>query len=199
MRPEESSYWDEVATSKGVGGNPSDFNDNIWKRCEIVRRILEHRPINARVLEIGCGHGLTPNVVKMATLGNFRYTGTDVSPKFCEFMKDRFGMDAVNTDILKLPDGPFDMIWAFDTLEHVRPEDREAGYKEIDRVLSKENGVILLNLPRDESGHDEKFDWGVGDQDVAWLASIVKGRIFKMEHYHIEEIGLSYSWVEIRR
>lgn len=197
MRAEESKYWDHVA--KVVkGGNVDGIKDNIWKRSYIVSKILNHRPIKARVLEIGVGQGLAAATVNLLTLGNISYTGTDVSPEFCSFVNRRWGLKAVNTDILKLPDGPFDMVWAFDTLEHVRPEEREAGYKEIDRVLDK-HGVILLNVPREDSEHEEEFDWGQDDNDILNLARITKTKVSKWERYTLEEVDRSYLWVELVR
>ncbi len=197
MRKTESDYWDKVAIEvKGNGAG--ELTDNIWKRCEIIRRILKHRPANARILEIGVGQGLTAAVINLALLGNMKYVATDVSPAFCQFVSEKWHIPVVHTDILKLPDGPFDMIWAFDTLEHVRHEDRAAGYAEINRVLA-ENGIILLNLPLSESEHVDEFEWGITDQSVTDLAKSVNGRISNWEMYAIEEIGRVYAWVEITR
>jgi SAM-dependent methyltransferase len=197
LRPSESEYWDHVATEvkgKGVG----DLNDNVWKRCAIVSRILAHRPIHARILEIGVGQGLGAAVVNLVTLGNISYVGTDVSVEFCKFVQRRWKLDVANTDILSLPDGPFDMIWAFDTLEHVRPEDRPDGYKEMGRVLA-EHGVILINAPLDESKHESEFDWGMEDREVFDLADAVGGRISKWERYRVPEVKRDYLWAEITR
>jgi SAM-dependent methyltransferase len=199
MREDESQYWDAVAIKKGVEGDFSaNFNDNIWKRAEQTSRILAHRPVDARVLEIGCGHGLLPSMIRGLLLGNFHYTGTDVSAKFCEFMKRQWGLTAVHTDITALPDGPYDMVWLFDTLEHIRPEDREFGYAEISRVLA-DTGVVLLNLPLDGSDHVDEFERGVSMRDCARLAEVIGGVVYKSEIYQIEEQGLSFCWVEIRR
>lgn len=199
MRADECQYWDDVAVKKGVEGDfYANFNDNVWKRAEQASRILAHRPVNARVLEIGCGHGLLPVTIKGLMLGNFHYTGTDVSAKFCEFMKSRWQLNAVHTDITKLPDGPFDMVWLFDTLEHIRLEDREFGYAEINRVLA-DTGVVLLNLPLDDSHHADEFERGVSMRDCARLAEVIGGVVYKSEVYQIEEQKLSFCWVEIRR
>jgi SAM-dependent methyltransferase len=197
VRPEESAYWDYVATEvKGHGKN--DLNDNIWKRCEILSRILSHRPIGAKVLEIGVGQGLGAAVFNLITLGHNQYIGTDVSAEFCNFVTKRWKLPVVQTDIKNLPDGPFDMVWAFDTLEHVRPEDRKAGYAEIGRVLAHD-GIVLINMPLDESGHDSKFDWGMKESEAFDLADCIGGHVMVFDPYDIPEIKKSYAWVEIRR
>ena len=197
MRPEESAYWDHVAVHvKGKGRG--ELNDNIWKRCEIVGRVLAHRPVHARILEIGAGQGLGAAVVNLCTNGRMQYTGTDVSAEFCKFVALRWKLNVAQTDILNLPDGPFDMIWAFDTLEHVRPEDRPAGYREMGRVLGP-HGLVLLNVPMDESGHPDEFDWGMKEREVFDIAEATNTRVVKFEPYHIEEVGLSYLWAELLR
>ncbi len=197
MRQSEKDYWDQVAVEV-KGKNSGELTDNIWKRAEIIRRILKHRPVDARILEIGVGQGLTAAVLNLALLGNMKYIATDVSPAFCQFVSDKWKIPVVNTDILALPDGPFDMIWAFDTLEHVRHEDRAAGYAEINRVLA-DTGVILLNLPLSESAHVDEFEWGITDQSVAELAKAVNGRISVWEMYEVHEVNRLYAWVEIVR
>lgn len=199
MRDAESQYWDKVCQRLKTDAN-GNIIDNVRKRCEIVRRILAHRPFDARVLEIGVGHALTAHVVNSTLLGNLYYVGTDVSPEFCKAVQQKFRLSVVNTDIMALPtaDGGFHMVWAFDTLEHVRPEDRAAGYAEIARVLAPD-GIVMLNLPLNESGHAEEFDWGITDQDVAELAKAIGGRVGKWEVYDIPEIERSYAWVEITR
>lgn len=181
---------------KGKGKN--ELHDNVWKRCAIVSRILAHRPIGARVLEIGIGQGLGAAVVNLVTLGHMSYVGTDISIKACEFANRRWKIKTVQTDILNLPEGPFDMIWAFDTLEHVRPEDRLSGYKEMSRVLAK-HGLILLNVPLDESHHEEEFDWGMKPQEVFDIAEATGCVVTKYEPYALEEVGLSFLWAELSR
>jgi SAM-dependent methyltransferase len=199
MRESESKYWDHVALNlKGIASG--NINDNILKRCEVVRRILAHRPEKAKVLEIGAGLAMAAQAVNTVLLGNFHYIGTDVSPEFCKYVEQKFRFTMYHADILQLPacEGGFDMVWAFDTLEHVRPEDRAAGYLEIGRVLAP-HGVVLLNLPLDDCGHLDEFDHGITDQDAAELAKAIGGRISKWEVYRIEEQGLTFAWVEIVR
>lgn len=197
MRAEESKYWDHIAVEVKGRGN-GNITDNIWKRCEIVSRILAHRPIDLNILEIGAGQGMAAAVLNLVTLGHIKYTGTDVSPAFCEFVRTKWKLPMVNTDVLKLPDGPFDMIWAFDTLEHVRPEERMAGYAEIGRVMA-DRGLIFLNVPLNESRHEAEFDWGMHEREVFDIAEATKTIVQKFDPYDIPEVKRSYLWVELRR
>jgi hypothetical protein len=197
LRPEESAYWDGIAV-KVKGRDRGELNDNIWKRCAIVSRILAHRPCHARVLEIGAGQGLGAATVNLVTLGNLKYVGTDVSPVFCDFVAKRWKLEVVNTDILALPTGTFDMIWAFDTLEHVRPEDRKQGYANMGKALA-EHAVILINAPLNESAHDGEFDWGMNPREVFEIADATGTVVTKYEPYEVPEVERSYLWAELTR
>lgn len=196
MRPEETNYWDGVALERCGNGN---LVDNIHKRGEVVRRILEHKPIGKRILEIGTGVGLAAAAVDLLTLGNIGYLGTDVSGEFCKFVCERWKLNMVHTDVCRLPvgDGCVDQVWAFDSLEHVRPEDRSRGWAEIARVLAPD-GKVLINMPLDESAHDNEFDHQFGDRDVNDLAEAVGG-IAVAHRYEIPEQNLRFNFVVISR
>lgn len=187
-------YWDKVAGQRTDG----KFNDNIWKRSEIVRRILEWQPIGASILEIGVGNGLAAAVINLLTLGNIKYTGTDVSGVFADFVRKRWKLNIVKTDAGYLPDGPFDMVWAFDTLEHVHPGKRLEAYAEINRVLANP-GLIMLNVPLSESQHDMHFDFPFGSSDIAQLANACGAHIAKCERYEIPDIDRAYQFVVLQR
>lgn len=194
MNPRESAYWDaEAANRSGL------LQDNVWKRCEIVSRILRSRPVHARILEIGVGQGTAAAVTNLVTLGLIDYTGTDVSEAFCKFVHDNWRLNTVHTDVRALPDGPFEMVWCFDSLEHVRPEEREAGNAEIARVLD-EHAVIMINAPwGNESLHDDEFDWPYDESDIIALQRATGTTIARWEHYSLTERVGSYLWVELAR
>lgn len=194
MRPSESTYWDAVATE-----SINTRVENAPKRAQIVKRILETvPPMGKKVLEIGVGKGIVANAVNAAICWHMTYTGTDVSKAFCDFAHEKLELNVVHTDILALPDGPFDQVWAFDSLEHVRHDDRIAGYREIDRVLAK-RGLVMLNLPLEESSHISEFDHGITDRDVIDLAEVIHGRVMSWEVYGVPEVKRQYAFVVIGR
>ena len=199
MNPLESKYWDSQAELSIREGN-QPMRDNVPKRAEIVSRILKHRPYMINILEIGCGLGIAAASVNLSTLGMSKFTLTDVSKKYCDFVRERWRLETVHTDITKLPDGPFDMIWCFDSLEHVHPDDREAGFREMSRVLNKP-GLILINSPSmdDFSGHDNKFDHYFDSEHLLQVNRVCGTNILKWEPYIIHEIKRSYTWLELIR
>ena len=106
------------------------------------------------ILDIGCGAG--GNIKILGEFGSV--TGLDISEEALKFarthgvFKDLILGDA---EYLPFPDGAFDLVSAFDVLEHV-PDDRKA-ITEIFRVL-KRGGYALITVPAHRwlwSRHDE--------------------------------------------
>lgn len=182
LREPEVAYWGHVARDiKLVDG---EITDNIWKRQELVRRLLDYNWIGETVLEIGVGGGLTAAVLNLLVLGKMNYLGTDVAPEFCDYANKRWKFQMVMADVTHIPAEPaqFTRILAFDTLEHVRPEDREAGNKEIKRLLAP-YGMVMLNIPVEGSAHDDEFDHGYTRDDAEKLADDAGLKIVRWEPY----------------
>jgi len=190
VRPEEAAYWDLQA---------ANLCDNIWKRQWIARHLLELPLIGKRILEIGVGPGNTFGAINTIFLGNIKYMGTDVSPKYCEFAKSAWGLTVKNADIREIPadDDAFDYVVALDSLEHVRPEDRPQGYREIDRVLRKDKGKIVINMPLTVSEHDQQFDHGFNERDFLDLLTRLNMQCEEFRRYRMKTSDgtiLIYGW-----
>jgi SAM-dependent methyltransferase len=193
MSDVRTTYWDAVASV-----SISTRRENILKRCEIVRRILERPPMNERVLEIGVGKGYMATAVSAACCGSMKYIGTELAQEFIDFCKNMAGLNVIKTDILSLPDGPFDQVWLFDTMEHVAKDERQRAYQEINRVLA-EHAIICLHLPLSESEHFDEFDPGIEDSEVMELAVVCGCRVVKWEAYTIQVMKRSYAYVVLQR
>ena len=181
MREGEPEYWDSVSrqTSLRNGG----LRDNWPKRRKLGEMLMRWDWVGANVLEIGVGCGVTAAMLSLACGRMWEYIGTDVSQEFIS-QAGHFGLDVVQADILSLPEGRFNRVLALDSLEHVHPDDRDAGYKAIaDRM---ETGALLfINMPYDESSHDMKFDHGIGLEDLVLFEK--KGlNLLKYEHYTLK-------------
>lgn len=190
VRPEEAAYWDAQAAK---------LCDNIWKRQWIVRKLLGFHLIGRRVLEIGVGPGNTFGAIGVVLLGNIKYMGTDVSAKYCEWNRKTWKADVRQADIREIPaeDNWFDYVVALDSLEHVRREDRPQGYKEIDRVLKRKDGKVIINMPLSESAHNPEFDHGFQEKDFWEFLVALNLRCETFERYMLRlkdgEL-LKYGW-----
>jgi 2-polyprenyl-3-methyl-5-hydroxy-6-metoxy-1,4-benzoquinol methylase len=119
------------------------------RRVAAVVDLLADAP-SGKVLDVGCGWGLTPAV--LARLG-FRAVGIDLlddgfraARRICGANGVEFGL--VRGDAARLPfrDCAFNAVTAVEVLEHVYETDRERVCAELYRVLSH-GGVLALSTP----------------------------------------------------
>jgi SAM-dependent methyltransferase len=102
-------------------------------------------PAQARVLDAGCGWGVT-----LATLEQHyaHVVGMDISPRVLEMLdRERPGRRLVQADLTRrLPDGleTFDVVLALDVIEHI-DNDRAA----VERLgqLTSPGGVVIVSVP----------------------------------------------------
>ena len=120
-----------------------------------VRRLISTAriPPRPRILNIGAATGRSSE-----WLGEF---GDVVSLEYdgdcCRLTRERTGLDIVEGTVLDLPweQGSFDMVCAFDVIEHV--EDDAGAVAEMKRVC-RENGILFVTVPASPllwSEHDE--------------------------------------------
>lgn len=199
MRCDESQYWDKQASAK-----LKTYMDNIWKRQQIVRRLLESEIIGHQILEIGVGIPFTIQSIRYALGSFFKYVCTDVSQKYVDFARS-WKLEAVHTDATKLPGSSYTRIIALDSLEHVRPDDRPAAWKEIGRVMGG-SCKVFLNIPVDETHHDLEFDYPFNIRDVCDLADATRTRIVRWEPYTANgvhpdgyKVETHHIWGELER
>ena len=122
-----------------------DFYDNLWSESHLKRPerfntwplITELLPFAPTRLEIG--PGLRPRLPISDTYF------VDISPPVIERLKARGGI-AVPAEITDLPfsDEKFELVCAFDSIEHVEDDLRVFG--EVSRVL-KEGGIFIFSVP----------------------------------------------------
>lgn len=106
----------------------------------LYRERPDDRPL--RVLEIGCGAGgMLPGLARYGTIH-----GLDVAHDYVHYCKER-GFERVVTGsgyALPFPDGCFDLIALFDTIEHIPDDDRAMA--ETLRVL-RPGGRVMVSVP----------------------------------------------------
>jgi len=135
-------------------------------------------PKGAAVLEIGYGNG---EFLDVARRQGWDVTGTELLPDLVEKARAA-GFAAVAADrVGDLPDAGFDLIVAFDVLEHIPPEDTISFLGELVRTL-KPNGTMILRYPNGDSALGNPFQNGdpTHVNAIGWL---------KMEFY-ASEAGL---------
>ena len=185
MNPLESEYWDSQAVKVVDLVSHMLIRDNISKRCIQIARLMEINFKNVSILEIGIGSGQIAAVIKQVYGPIVDYHATDVSKVFVEFCTRNYGVPVQHTDVKELPypDRTFHFVFAFDSLEHVQPDDRPEGYAEIDRVM-KRNACVILNIPMADKGeHDDRFDHPFTYFDFIELLRVTRAKLISYQVY----------------
>lgn len=139
-----------------------------------IREVLKNSP--STVLEVGTGDGI---------LKNYLVTNTSIVYKNLDIAED------LNPDVLgsveniPLPENSFDLVCAFEILEHLPFDKFETSLKELFRVSKKD---IIISLPH--FGPPVKFLFKIPffpQMQFAFKITIPKGHIFNGQHYW--EIG----------
>lgn len=135
-----------------------------WKQSLIDHLITPYVPLGSTVLEIAPGHGRwTEHLAERAG----RLILVDLSPSCLEHCKRRFAdhdhLEYRQGDGSSLPDdldGKVDVVWSFDSVVHIAPNDIASYLRHIRRVL-KPGGVSVIH-------HANRF------HGTLWLAGIRK-------------------------
>ncbi|MBI1921724.1 MAG: class I SAM-dependent methyltransferase [Geobacter sp.] len=158
-----------------------DFYDALWSESRLERPdrfntwplISDILPLAPARLEIG--PGLRPRLPIPGT------SFIDISPPAIQQLTARGGI-ALSGEITDLPfgNGKFDLVCAFDVIEHVEEDRRVFG--EVSRVL-KEGGYFIFSVPL-HAGLWTKFDEFAGHvrrYDPADLAALLAAHELKLE------------------
>lgn len=125
---------------------PGQVNDNLWNE-HIARYAFASRLARSRrVLDMGCGSGYgTAELARHAR----RAAGVDISAEAVGFAREHFsspnvGWIAASATALPLPDASFDLIVAFEVIEHL--EDWRKLLSEARRLLAA-GGQFVVSTP----------------------------------------------------
>jgi SAM-dependent methyltransferase len=121
---------------------------NAWLRWDVVRRLLDGLEDVERVLEVGAGEG----ALGARLARRYDYVGVEPDPVSRARARER-----VETILEALPDESFDLLCAFEVLEHVEDDDAELRSWR-DRL--RPEGWLLLSVP----AHEKRF--GPADRRV---------------------------------
>jgi SAM-dependent methyltransferase len=122
---------------------------NFWFRARnrlILWALQRYAPVFSDFLEVGCGTGYVLQGVAEAFPGA-RICGTEAQTEGLQFAADRVPRASfLQMDARQMPfDGEFDVIGAFDVIEHIRED--EAVLAQMRRALNP-GGSLLLTVPQ---------------------------------------------------
>jgi SAM-dependent methyltransferase len=140
-----------------AGAFPDSFQNlfqleanNFWFRSRnklIVWAIAQFFPDAKRFLEIGCGTGYVLSGISRS-FPDMKLSGGELSQKGLSFARERLpNADLLLMDASHIPfNGEFDLIGAFDVLEHIRED--EQVLKQMRKAVSSVGGGIILTVPQ---------------------------------------------------
>jgi SAM-dependent methyltransferase len=141
-----------ASPARADAGAEAPLTPNAWLRYELIRRIL---PAGiSTVLEIGCGQG----ALGTRLARRYQYLGVEPDRTSWAVASQRIGAaggEVRNIAVQELGDDRFDLVCAFEVLEHI--EDDVAAVKEWAGRL-RASGWLLLSVP----AHQHRF--GPGDE-----------------------------------
>ena len=176
---------------------PSVINyDEFWKTARLsnrrkhpLRRVVDaYRLPRHRLLEIGPGTRPTLPIDGSFFLDN--------APSAIERLRLQGGIGAVGDANKTLPyeDAFFDLVCAFDVLEHL--ENDEKACREVSRIL-KPGGIFIISVPMNQR-HWTAFDQFVGHwrrYEPQPLKRLVQGSGFEMEQVFISSSPLYSAFI----
>ena len=130
----------------------------------LVSRSFQELPEGFRVLEVGCGSGNVLRVLQRVAAGRGSVEGLELSPDAAEAAHVRTGLSVTNGYLADLdPTRSFDVIVAFDVLEHIA--DERTVLRQM-RERLRPHGRLILTVPAHQSlwspfdvasGHERRY------------------------------------------
>ncbi|MBU3555948.1 bifunctional 2-polyprenyl-6-hydroxyphenol methylase/3-demethylubiquinol 3-O-methyltransferase UbiG [Polynucleobacter sp. UB-Piko-W3] len=127
-----------------------------------------------QILEIGFGNG---KFLQYCVDLGWNITGTEINPLLVQIAKEKGFHAVLSENLLELADEQFDLVVAFDVLEHI-PQDKIIFFlTQIKRVL-KQDGICLLRFPNGDSpfglanqNGDVTHVTAIGSEKIKFFAS----------------------------
>jgi len=171
MESLEDSYGGDYLRWKSWGNaefGKLNKTEAAYYRAEISRTNYKF-PKDSKILEIGFGNGA---FLKYALYKNWDVSGTEINEALVKTALDH-GCRAIHTDNLSsFQDNSFDLVVAFDVLEHIPQDALPLMILEIKRILS-DDGFFIARFPNGDS------PFGLINQngDITHITTIGSGKV----------------------
>ena len=131
--------------------NSNKFTDSEFKEhsesYDFMYRKFMPADKNAKIVDIGCGTGYFLYYLKEN--GYTDFMGVDISSQQVRFIKDKFGIEAVNEDafeFLSRNEQGFDLITVHDVLEHIE-KNRVIEFLKLIKASLRPGGQVFFRTP----------------------------------------------------
>jgi SAM-dependent methyltransferase len=151
-------------------GSKAHFDETAVFYRKLLAPALTTVPVEARILDIGCGQGLLVNA--LGSLGFKNVQGIDVSEQQVE-VAQKFGLacHVVDMDyVSKLGNaepGTFDLIFMMDVLEHLAKAEQLETLASISKLLTR-GGRLILSVPNANASFGLRWRYNDWTHEVAF-------------------------------
>ena len=183
-------------TSKEFWGN-SDNAKGWIRRANLMRKagddsdqivIKKIKDKFKSVLEVGAGNGRIIGGLS-EKYNNIKCSSIDINANLSEYVEEKYNKVNVfggshNVSNLPIKDNSFDLVYTFQVLQHILPEDIEQALSELQRVAKKEVWLFegwgnlekwgLLNGHRRHKGDGGTFYWDLEKMVDCYSTSFLK-------------------------
>lgn len=171
----DSNYFWKVATNKfplfSIGGgilNIKTINELNHISSDMAFKLGVIKPIeillnhnrNARILEIGSGHGNFQKILEHSSFGDSNYYAIDVNPLFSHPRIFQTNGKSIPSDIPY----PLDAVYSMNVFQHLSKTQRTSYYKQI-YVSLKEGGIFVFGMFVITKNNRTKTLWGMRDHN----------------------------------
>jgi 2-polyprenyl-3-methyl-5-hydroxy-6-metoxy-1,4-benzoquinol methylase len=181
------SHW-SAFDAAGIQRLVAAEDRHFWFRARnesiaaLVRAPIQELPDGFRVLEVGCGSGNVLRVLQRLVAGRGTVEGLELSDEAATVARLRTGLTVTSGYLSDLPsDASFDIIAAFDVLEHIADE-RAVLSQVRDRL--RPDGRLIITVPA-HSGLWSAFDVASGHKrryTISRLSRALRGSGFAVEY-----------------
>lgn len=185
----------------------AQLEDTKWPRMRWLAKLLEQLAPNSSVLDLGCGSG-DPADIEIAK--EHQVTGVDISPAQIELAREMVPTGRfIKADLgsVSFPDGLFDAVVSFYTIEHLPREEHAALFQRVHQWM-RADGLLLICTEANEM-EDAVGDWlGVpmffSSFDPETVKSMIQETGFEIVETAIEvqmegDVEIPYLWVVARK
>ena len=178
-------YGEDYDSWKGWSEEAFGQIDNVTRANFVaeLRRVYSNLPISLNVLEIGFGNG---SFLRYARDMNWTVVGVEINEVLIKRARmNGYDVRGIN-DLRFLPDENYDLIVAFDVLEHI-PQDITLSFLEEIRRLMKLGGYFIARFPNGDS----PFSLPLQNGDVTHVSMIGSGKI----KYYSQKLDLKIIYM----
>jgi SAM-dependent methyltransferase len=144
---------------------------NSTQRCSFnaeIKKTGRHFSADTKVLEVGFGNG---SFLRYAREKNWCVTGTELNELLVEYAVEDGFKAICAKDLHNLKDDTYDLIVAFDVLEHISQDILPSFFREVRRIL-KDDGCFIARFPNCDSPFGLKNQFG----DITHVSALGAGK-----------------------